>query len=223
MEYKISINPLVDFFKGTESKKRRIIRDQKNPSIFRTGWYQTPRACIKKSLSLNGDNEPIILGLERLKNKVVEKPQQKTNKFASLEAMRKFLNIEIPEILKNHNLDIIKKRTIKSTFINGVEILVSPDIVFIMDYEGKKYIGGVKIHLSKGNIFDLQESKMVATILHKHISEIAKNYNAIPLTNICFSIDVFGERIVSASKKPEKTLSRIGEICDEVKQIWNVA
>lgn len=223
MEYKISINPLIIFFKGTESKKRRIIKDSKTPPILKVGWYQTPRACIKKSLSKNGDYEPIILGLEKLKNKVVEKPQQISNKFVSLEAMKRFLNMEIPEILKNHNIDILKKRTIKSTFINGVEVLVSPDIVFTMDYNGEKYIGGVKIHLSKGNIFDLQESKMVATVLHKHISEIAPKYNAIPLTDICFSLDVFGERIVSASKKPDKILLQIGEICNEVKQFWNVA
>lgn len=223
MEYKISINPLVDFSKGTESKKRRIIKDSKNPPILRVGWYQTPRACIKKSLSENGNSEPIIQGLEKLKSRIVSKPQQINNRLSSLEAMRKFLNVDIPWVLKNHDLTLIKKRKIKSTYIHGVEVLVSPDIVFTMDYNGEKYIGGVKIHLSKGNIFDLQESKMVATVLHKHISEIAPKYNAIPLTDICFSIDVFGERIVSASKKPKKILSKIGEICEEVKQFWNVA
>ena len=223
MKYKISINPLVDFSKGTEAKKRRIVRDSKNPPILRVGWYQTPRACIKKSLSKNGNNQPIIQGLEKLKNRIVTKPQQINNKLSSLEAMRKFLNVEIPEILKNHDLTLIKKRTIKSTFINGVEVLVSPDIVFTIDYNGEKYIGGVKIHLSKGNVFDLYESKMVATVLYKHISEIASIYGAKPLSDICFSIDVFGERIVSASKKPKKILSKMYKICNEVKQFWNVA
>ncbi|UAM96935.1 hypothetical protein K8354_11440 [Polaribacter litorisediminis] len=223
MKYKISINPLVDFSKGTDAKKRRIVKDSKNPPVLRVGWYQTPRACIKKSLSENGNNQPIIQGLEKLKNRIVSKPQQINNKLSSLEAMRKFLNVEIPEILKNHDLTLIKKRTIKSTFINGVEVLVSPDIVFTIDYKGEKYIGGVKIHLSKGSIFDLNESKMVATILHKHITEIASKYNAKPLTDICFSIDVFGETIVSASKKPEKILSKMYKICDEVKHFWNVA
>ncbi len=223
MEYKISINPLVTFSKGTDSKKRRIIRDQKNPSVIRVGWYQTTRACIKKSISQNGNNNEIIKGLERLKDKVVEKPRQIQNKDVSIQAMKKYLNIELPEILKNHNLNIIKKRETKSTWINGVEIVVSPDVVFTIDYGGERYIGGVKIHLSKGDIFDLNESKMVATILNKHISEIAKKYNAIPLPEICLSIDVFGQRIISSSKKPERILKEVGNICNEVKQIWNVA
>lgn len=223
MEYIISINQFVDFSKGTESKRRRIIRDQKKPSVIKVGWYQTSRACIKKSLSQNGNNSPIIEGLERLKLKVVEKPRQIQNKFVSIEAMKRYLKIEVPEILKNHNLNIIKKRNLKSTFIKGVEILVSPDIIFTMDYRGQKYIGGIKIHLSKGNIFDTKESKMVATILNKYISEIASEYDAIPLPDICFSIDVFGERIVSAYKKKEKIFIEIEKICDEVKSLWKVA
>ena len=223
MEYKISINPLVTFSKGTESKKRRIIRDQKEPSVIKVGWYQTPRACIKKSISQNGDNDAIIEGLERLKSKVVEKPRQIQNKNASIEAMRNYLNIELPEILKNHNLNIIKKRAVKSTWINGVEIVVSPDVVFTFDYNGIKYIGGVKVHLSKGDIFDLNESKMAATILHKHITEIAESLDAIPLNETCLSIDVFGQRIVSSAINPERILKEVADICNEIKQIWNVA
>lgn len=223
MAYRISINPLIDFFKGTEAKKKRVIRNQKEPSVIMVGWHQTSRASIKKSLSLNGDKSPIIEGSNRLKAKAVEKPRQIQNKFVSLEGMKKYLNIEIPEMLKNHNLTIIKKRPIKSTFINDVEITVSPDILFTMEYKGKKYIGGVKIHLSKGNIFDNQELKIVATVLHKHIVEIADEYDAIPLPEICYSMDVFGERIVSSPKNSERILLQIENICEEIKLFWNVA
>ncbi len=223
MAYKISINPLIDFIKGTEAKKKRVIKNQKKPSIIMVGWHQTSRACIKKSLSLNGDKTPIIEGSIRLKSKIVEKPRQLQNKFVSLEGMQKYLNMELPEMLRNHNLNIIKKRPVKSTFIKGVEITVSPDIVFTMDYQGRKYIGGVKIHLSKGNVFDTKELKIVATILHKYISEIADEYEAIPLSEICYSMDVFGERIVSSPKRREMILSQIENICEEVKRFWNAA
>ena len=64
---------------------------------------------------------------------------------------------------------------------------------------------------------------MVATILHKHISEIAPNYNAIPLHETCLSIDVFGQRIVSSAIDTERILNEVTQICNEIKQIWNVA
>ncbi|MCD8402251.1 hypothetical protein [Tenacibaculum finnmarkense] len=223
MAYKISINPLIDFIKGTELKKKRVIKNQKEPSVINFGWHQTSRACIKKSLSLNGDKTPIIEGVIRLNSKVVDKPRQSQNKFVSLEGMQKYLNIEIPEILKNHNLNIIKKRSIKSTFINNVEIVISPDIIFTMDYQGEKYIGGVKIHLSKGNIFDNKELKIVASVLHKYISEIAEEHDAIPLAEICYSMDVFGGEIICSSEKNNFILNEIREVCNEIKEFWNVA
>ncbi len=223
MKYKISINPFVDFYKGTESKKRRIINESKKPPILKVAWYQTSRACIKKSLSDNGNYEPIIQGLIKLKEKIVSKPQQINNKNASIEAMRRFLEVDIPEILKNHDLTIIKESKVKSTTINDVEILVSPDIIYTLNYKGKKYIGGIKIHLSKGNIFEIDESKMVATILHKYISEIAENYNAIPLKDICFSFDVFDQKIVSAPKKSKRIFSKFEIVCDEIKRFWRAA
>ena len=225
MKYKISINQLVDFSKGTESKKKRIIRDQKSPDKFKISLYQTPRASIKKCLSNNGDRTYIIDGLERLKNRIPDpaKPRQLQNKVSSIKAMKCFLNTEIPNILKNHEINIIKKPKTKTIFINGVEILVSPDVIFTMKYENKIYIGGIKIHLSKGNIFEPNESKFVAAIVQKYLESISDDYNAEVLQELCLSLDVFDQRIVSAPLQIDKYLDKIYFVCEEVKKFWNVA
>lgn len=223
MEYKISINPLVDFFKGTEAKKRRIIRDQKDPSIFRTGWYQTSRACIKKSLINKGDKEFLIDGIERLKSKIVSKPQQIVNRQVSIEAIKRFLGFKIPSVFKNHNLEIIKEKGIKSTFINNVEVTVSPDIIFIIEHNDVRYIGAVKLHLSSRNIFDRKQSKFIATILNKYLVELSKKYKAEVLPELCLSIDVFGSSTVCAPKEFVKSIKEIEIICEEIKTLWRVA
>lgn len=223
MKYKISINPLVDFSKGTEAKKKRIIRDQKSPSIFRVGWYQTPRACIKKSLINKGDKDFIIEGIERLKNKVVKKPHQITNRNVSIDAMKRFLSFKIPLVFKNHNLEIIKEKTIKSTFVNNVEINVSPDIIFIIELNDKKYIGALKLHLSSRNIFDNKQSRLIATILNKYLLELSNKYNAEVLPELCLSIDIFGSSAISAPKNYKKSIREIESICEEIKFLWNVA
>jgi hypothetical protein len=225
MEFIISINQLVDFSKGSEAKKKRIIRDQKNPNKFRIAWYQTPRASIRKCLSNNGDKVFIIDGLERLKNKITDpdKPRELQNKVASIAAMKSFLRVQIPKILKNHELTIIKSPRTKSVFINQVEIIVSPDIIFTMNYKGDKYMGGVKIHLSKGNIFEPKDSKMVAAVMQKYLETIADDYNANVLPELCMSLDVFDERIVSSPSNIDAYLDRINMTCAEVKRFWNVA
>jgi hypothetical protein len=223
MEYQISINPLVDFFKGTESKKRRIIRDQKDPSIFRVGWYQTSRACIRKSLINRGERDFLIEGIERLKTKIVSKPQQVVNRQVSIEAMKRFLGFKIPAFFKNHNLEIIKEKNVKSTFINNVEVKVSPDIIFIIHHNETRYIGAVKLHLSSRNIFDSKQSRFIATILNKYLLELSDKYNAEVLPELCLSIDVFGSSTISAPKDYNKSIKEVELICEEIKSLWRVA
>jgi hypothetical protein len=68
--------------------------------------------------------------------------------------MTRFLGFKIPSVFRNHSLEIIKEKDIKSTFINNVEVTVSSDIIFMIEHNNKKYLGAVKLHLSSRNIFD---------------------------------------------------------------------
>jgi hypothetical protein len=216
----ISINQLVDFSTATDSKKKRIIRDQKSPDTFKIGWYQTPRACIKKALVNNGDIQPITEGIERLKTKIVTKPQQIQNRNVSLDAMQRFLKIKLPKILKNHSCEVIKERIVKSTFVSDVEVIVSPDVIFKVVLDGKTYIGAVKLHISKNNIFDIKKSSKVSAILYKYMSELSEVYETEVLPELCISIDVFGERVATTPINFDESINELEVICEEVKKMW---
>lgn len=223
MEYFISINQFVDFSKGTDSKKKRIIKQQKEPNKFMISLYQTPRASIKKSLSNNGDRKPIIEGLQRLKDKVPVKPRQVLNKTISIEAIQRYMKIKIPIILKSHKLDIIKKPEIRSIFVEGVEILISPDVIFTLVYNNEKYIGGIKIHISKRNIFELEDSKKVSFLIEKYLKVIEDKYQAKVLPELCFSLDVFDGRMIDAPKNKLFYTEKIRETAMEIKSLWKIA
>lgn len=68
-EYKISVNQLADFTKGTEAKKKSIIKQQKNPNPIIVARYATAKAGIRKTIAVRGDINPILQGIEKLKNK----------------------------------------------------------------------------------------------------------------------------------------------------------
>ncbi|OSY88971.1 hypothetical protein WH52_04730 [Tenacibaculum holothuriorum] len=223
MEYFISINQFVDFSKGTESKKKRIIRQQKEPNKFMISLYQTSRASIKKSLANNGDNKPIIEGLERLKSRMPVKPRQILNKTISIEAIQRYMKIKIPSILRNHKIDIIKKPKIKSIFIEGVEVLVSPDVIFTIIYNEEKYIGGIKIHISKRNVFSLEDSQKVSFLIEEYLKVIGDDYGAKILPELCFSLDVFDGRMISSPKNKFFFLEKIKDTAREIKTFWKVA
>ncbi len=223
MAIKISINPFVDFELSSDAKKLRIIKDQKNPSALRVGWYQTPRASIKKSLGQNGDPKPLSEGIDRLKNKITNKPQQLQNKMVSLEALDHFIALKLPTILKNHKYEVIREKEIKSVIIDNVEIIVSPDVVFKIDLNGETFIGAIKLHLSKNNVFNLKQSLTVSTLLHQYCLRLSEKHGLKVLPELCYSVDVFGEQIVSAPINAKPYLLRIRNICKEVKKYWSTA
>ncbi|WP_055446995.1 hypothetical protein [Lacinutrix mariniflava] len=221
--YVISINQLADFSNGSDAKKRRIIKQQKQPNKFMVAWYQLPKARIRKAISTNCDLEPILNGIEELKLRKPEMPRQIANRQVSLEALRRFVNIKLPKLLKDVPNEIIKKVPSKSIIINGVEIIISPDVIYKLKINEKVYIGGVKVHISKNNIFDNQQSRYISSLIYKYLKEVVAEEGEDVLEELCLSIDVFGEKVISTPNNFPKAINDIEFICEEVKSIWNVA
>lgn len=221
--YIISINQLADFSKATDAKKRRIIRQQKEPNKFMVAYYQLAKARMKKTIEKNGDLEPILKGIDELLSRKPLKPRQANDKMVSLEAMKRFINLKLPDLLCEVPHEIIKKPKIKSIIINGVEIIISPDVIIRLELDGKKYIGAVKIHISKNNVFDNEQSRYISTLLYKYLQEMIAKGDEEVLESLCLSIDVFGDSIISVPKNLPDTVRNIEVICDEVKSIWNAA
>ncbi|WP_276168476.1 hypothetical protein [Zobellia alginiliquefaciens] len=223
MSYQISINQVADFINSSFAKKKRIIRQQKEPNPFRIAYYQLPKARIRKSVERSGDLEPILLGIEELKRRTLLKPRQINDRKVSLEAMRRFLSMSFPTILKNGKYEVIKKPPIRSIFINGVEVIISLDVILKMSIDGKTHLGGLKIHIAKTNVFDYSQQKAIAVSIYKYLNDVVANEGEIVNPKLCFSLDVFGRGIVSAPLNIYETLGDVEMICEEIKSLWTAA
>ncbi len=221
--YVISINQLADFSRATDAKKRRIIKQQKVPNKFLVAWYQLAKSRIKKTIANNGDLKPILDGIEELKAKKPEKQRQIIDRMVSLDALKRFINIKLPKLLKEIPHEVIKKPKSKSIIINGVEVIISPDVIFKLKIEGKTYIGAVKVHISKNNVFDNQQSRYISSLIYKYLNEVVAKEDEEVMKDLCLSIDVFGEKVITVPKNLKKAIADIEVICEEVKAIWNVA
>ncbi|CAM3757242.1 hypothetical protein FLSA109164_13085 [Flavobacterium saliperosum] len=219
----ISLNQLADFSQGSDAKKRNIIKQQKTPNSFKIAFYQMPRARFKKAIANKGDIQPILDGMEELKRKTLTKKRQVSDRMVSLEAMQRFCGLQIPNLLKEYEYSVLKKVESKSIFVNGVEVIVSPDLIIEIVIDNVKYLGAVKIHISKGNTFDRRQQVYIACALNKYLeTEVAKN-GEIVLPELCISIDVFGDGIVASPQNISNRMKDIEVICEEVKQMWDAA
>ena len=186
-------------------------------------WYQLPKAKIRKSIENNCDLEPILKGIEELKLRIPNKPRQVLDRIVSLEALNRYVSIKLPDLLKSVPYEIIKNVESKSIFINDVEIIISPDVIFRIKVNGNTYLGAVKVHISKNNVFDNIQSRYISSLINKYLKEVVAEADEVVLDELCLSIDVFGEKVISVPKNLPKSLTEIEVICEEVKSIWNAA
>lgn len=219
-EYKISINQLATFSKVSDARKRAIVKQQKNPPPILVGRYIMAKARIKKAIGNKGDILPILDGIEVLKQRNPDTPWKKNDKSVSIEAMERYIKMSLPNILKEHKYEIEAKPKVRSFYVADVEILVSPDLIIKVFIDDKWFIGGVKLHVSKSELFDKEQSKYVATCIYQYLDLVFEDDENIVLPELCFSVDVFADSIISAPKKIVKTLQEIETMCLEIKQIW---
>jgi hypothetical protein len=222
-EINISINQLADFSKSSDAKKRNIVKQQKNPNTFKIAYYQLAKARIKKAMSNKGNIEPILKGIEELKNRTLTKKRQINDRVVSLDAMQRFISLKIPDLLKDLDYKVIKNINSKSIKINDVEIIVSPDIIIQAEIDGVQYLGGIKIHIAKENKFDREQQSYVASTILKYLEKVVAKNNEVIMPELCLSIDIFGEGIVSAPKNVDSKIKDLEVICDEIKRLWYAA
>lgn len=223
MSAKISINQLADFLTGTEAKRKRIIEQQKNPDQLRMAWYQLAKSRVRKVFQNNGDLQAVIDGISILKARKPEKKRQQNDKEVSIEALQRFVKMQIPSYLKNIKYEVVKPPKIKSIFVLGVEIIVSPDVIIKFDLDGKTYLGAIKIHISKSNAFDKQQQKVIAAALYKYLKTNVAKQNEVVLNDFCISLDIFGGGYAALPTNKQISLETLNDSCKEVLMFWNAA
>lgn len=221
-DYIISINQLANFRNSSEKARRRIIAQQLSPDKFRIPWYQLTKARVKKSLESKGDLQPIFDGIDILKKRNALTNRQKRDKQVSLEALERFVEMQLPKFINEIEYSTLKPNQ-KVIQIEGVSVVVSPDIIIKGTINGKTVYGAVKIHISKGKPFDFEQSKLVSHLIYQYlINEVADDSSEV-IPEFCLSLDIFGNRITSADKNDKSIDEEIKVLCLEFKNLWKAA
>ena len=220
-KYKISLNPFAEFSTGTEAVKRRIINQQIIPSKFKMTWYQLAKARIKKSLECKGDLQPIFEGLNELRNRKPATERKKKEDVVSVECLERYIQMNLPKALQALDSYEVVKVKQKSFNLFGVEVVVAPDVIVKGVYNGRAVVGGLKLHVSKNKPFDLQKSQIVAVSIFSFLSHVYEEEEVEVLPDLCFSLDVFADRFVSATERFDETVELMREICDEIREYYD--
>jgi hypothetical protein len=218
----ISINQAAEFLTATDSKKRQIIKQQKTPDPFMVNHYQLARGRLKKSVQQGFDLKPILDRIEELRKRPVKNKSQEGKKQASIEALTRFTQMQIPKIMQGLSFEVIRPSS-KYLAVRGVTVIISPDIVFRTKVDGHYVLGAVKFHISKNSLFDHKQCGIVASAIDAYLrSEVATDSDIVS-PELCLCVDIFSNRIISASSADPMSMDDIASICGEVKALWDAA
>jgi hypothetical protein len=223
MDKHISSNQFVEFdTKKTEKGKLRILSQQKIPNPFLTPWYQRAKSCFRKSLRAGGDLIPIFEGIEILQNRVPINKRQLDDKDVSIQALRRYCEMKLPKFILDKNFEVVKLNQ-KVVRIKGLDISPSPELVFkFVGLNGDTIFGAIKVHISKRKPFSLQSAELSSTLLYNYLKDVLDK-DSIVDPSFCFTIDIFGDRIVPAPLNVNEYNLKVYRICEEIVQLWDVA
>lgn len=218
--YSISINPLAEFIKATDSRKKRIIEQQKNPSPIIVNWYQLAKSRMKKFMINNANYETIEDAILTLKNKKGLNQRQSIDRQVSLEALERFIKLKIPNVLQEKDIEFYKFSN-KSIIYQNIEITVSPDVIFSIKRNGIKHFGAIKLRISKTRPFDNDQQNLIACTINEYLKYNIDDENFVIEPDLCLSLDVFGNGFKALNANSKDSLINYKTYFDEIKKIWN--
>lgn len=219
-QIEISINPLAEFVEASDSRKIKIIAEQLDPDPVRIPYYQKARASIIKSFMQNKDHQLIKGAMSYISQQPILKGWHGSNKVSSLEALTNWMEMSLPQELINSKLEKIITKA-KYYPLHGVQIKVSPSVIFRVVINGQKYIGAIKVHISKGKPFSNKQSALVAQLLNLFLSSFVAEEDEIVDPRLCLCIDPFAHSVITASHKIRYDVKQIKNACAEIQRIWN--
>jgi len=213
----ISISPLVEFAFASERKKASIIKAQKYPSSFIVGRYSSARSAFSKYFKNGFDKEVLIQAIERLQNKTEGTDWAKNNRSNSILALGHFFKLEFP--FQNLKCTFVKPDH-KAYELEGVNVIVSPDLIIQWELNGITSVGAIKFNIKK-QCLTLQKGGLTATLIFDYLKKVASPDWQID-KSYCFCLDVMSERLYSPTRIEENIMAA-KEACIEVKKLWTQA
>ena len=218
---KISVNKLGEYLGASPSRRRTIIKDQKNPSTFKAARYKDAReAIVDYAASGMEDEAKAINQIESLLNQDYKSEYEEQDKSLSASSIASFLDLsdEIEIDSDKFDFEAVDKFSTNTTEISGVSVSMRPDLL-IKDANDNSVVGALKLHFSKSAPLETEGCKYVATALRKHLEE---NYPSAKIDNKkCIVVDIPDQNVQSAPKAYKKRMKDIAAACEEISQRWD--
>lgn len=220
MEPKISINKLGEYMTATPSRRKQILRDQKNPSAFKAARYKDARETIVEFMEqgMTGEVQALSAAVE-LRNDQSGTEFSVQDRQLSAEAIEDFLPLS--EEIEIADLSVQGGNAFATEVMDfgGTKVSMRPDAI-LKNKETGVIVGCVKLNFSKSSPLQEKSAEYVATALRAHLEVNLSSPEHVDPAR-CYVVDVPTGTVCSAPKANKKRLSDLTAAGEEISARWD--
>jgi len=210
---RISISKLAEYMSASASRRRSIIRDQREPPEVKTLHCKHARTAVASYIA---SQDPGILHrmIEALAHQSPRTAWQEREIPLNVTALHRALKLPLPDFTDVRIERSSQDRTAMP--IGGVRVVVRPDLLLRGDKDGR-VIGAINLYFVKGVPLTDAAGAFVTTVLRQFV-ELA--YQTEPQRQRCIFIDVFAGKIHTAPAAIKQRMKDLEAACEEIAGRW---
>ena len=211
---RISVSKLGEYMGASPSRRRAIIRDQREPREVKILHCRQARTSVASFL-FDPDHDPKILNraIDAERRQTPATKWQKQEIASNIEALQCGLDLSLAAFSGARAERPPADRGAIS--LGGVKVVVRPDLL-LRDRDGR-LVGAAKLYFVKRIPLSKESGAFVATALRR-LMELA--YHAEPRPELCLFVDVFAKKVHAAPHAFKKRMKDLHDACEEIAGRW---
>lgn len=217
---RISINKLGEYLTASPARRRRIVKDQKEPSTFIVARYADARQEIVTYMEGGMTNDDALANAAAHLRQAPGTDFVRQDKANSADAIEDFLEVADQLNFDGLTVEPTDPTASASMEIANVTVSVRPEVLLRDELTGD-VVGAVKLHFPKTAPLTEKAPDYVATTLREYL---ALNYDADSVDpKRCYVVDVPTRSVTCATKANKKKMSDVEAACEEVNARWQMS
>lgn len=218
---RISAAKLGEYLTATPTRRRGIIRDQRQPQTFVVRRYDRARHALLDHLTRpDPDRERLRQAIERLLRRAPTTAGEADEHRDSLDALAAFLRL--PDDFESRLAGAARPESRSSSLmLGGVKVSIGPDLEFTPPpRRGVRGVGALKLYFGKQHPLDERAAPAVAALLQR---DLLKRHPAKVKVHPCdcLVVDVLAARVWEAPTRTTRLMQDLENACEEIAGLWN--
>jgi hypothetical protein len=215
---RMSAPKMGEYLEVLANRRAQILREQKFPPLYKMIRYERARAAVRSALLAGGDvDSSLRAAADRIAALPARNDYERQTNSCSAQAIRRFATL-LPALPMKGVAVLAPAAATLLLNVEGVAISVS--VTVLLRRNGRNddaQYGALVVVINKSVKLAESGGKAVAELVRQSLA--ANGYGSVR-PDLCVAVDVFGNRVYTASGRGQRISRELASACREIAILW---